>query len=168
MKRVLLLLLLFKLGLMPVAGQTLQWATKVLEFSSQLTPAQYSADQALGKPNVLPAGGDNPSAWVPDKPRRKEFLKLGFATPASIRQIAIAESYNPGALYRVYVYDQAGREHEITTLSPKPNPQKARMLNIFIEHITFFVELLIMRRGWVKFRPHGNHDIGVHGVHAVH
>jgi OmpA-OmpF porin, OOP family len=133
MKRVILLLLFFKLGLAPVSGQTIQWATKVLEFSTQLTPAQYSAEQALGKPNVLPAGGDNPSAWVPDKPRRKEFIKLGFATPASIRQIAIAESYNPGALYKVYVYDEAGREHEITTLSPKPNPQKARMLNIFFE-----------------------------------
>jgi hypothetical protein len=49
-------------------AQTIQWATKVIEYSSQLSPIQYSAEQVLGKPNVLPNGGQNPNAWVPDKP----------------------------------------------------------------------------------------------------
>lgn len=115
------------------SAQTLQWASRVIEFSSELTPGQYSAKQALGKPNVLPAGGENPNAWAPDKPNRKEFLKLGFENPANIRQIAIAESHNPSALYRVLVYDEAGKEHEINTFNPKANPQKSRMLNIFFE-----------------------------------
>ncbi|NJN41766.1 MAG: hypothetical protein HC811_05560 [Flammeovirgaceae bacterium] len=34
-------------------AQSVQWASKVLDFSSELTPVQYSASQALGKPNVL-------------------------------------------------------------------------------------------------------------------
>ncbi|HRG07728.1 MAG TPA: OmpA family protein, partial [Cyclobacteriaceae bacterium] len=51
-------------------GQSVQWATKVLDVSTELTPVQYSAQQALGKPNVLPAGGQNPGAWTPDKPKR--------------------------------------------------------------------------------------------------
>lgn len=139
MKRPILFAVFFIAGLMPVAGQTLQWATKVIEFSSQITPGQYSAQQILGKPNVLPAGGDSPNAWVPDKPFRKEFIKLGFANPLNIRQIAIAESYNPGALYKVYVYDEAGNEHEVATLNPQANPQKSRMLNVFIETTPFKV-----------------------------
>ena len=61
-----------------VHGQSVQWASKVIDFSSELTPVQYAANQALGKPNVLPAGGQNPNAWTPDKPKRKEFIKLGF------------------------------------------------------------------------------------------
>lgn len=133
------LLVLLSAITMTAGAQTLQWADKVLEFSSQITPGQYSAEQALGKPNVLPAGGQNPSAWMPDKPRRKEFLKLGFATPMSIRQIAVAESFNPGALYKVYVYDETGKEHEITTLNPQANPQKSRMLNIFFELTSYKV-----------------------------
>ncbi|MEX2235032.1 MAG: OmpA family protein, partial [Cyclobacteriaceae bacterium] len=76
-------------------AQEVQWATKVIEFSSELTPVQYSAQQILGKPNVLPSGGQSPNAWAPDKPRRKEFLKVGFDRPISIQQIAIAESHNP-------------------------------------------------------------------------
>lgn len=114
-------------------AQVVQWASKVIEFSSELTPVQYSAAQALGKPNVMPAGGQSPNAWAPDKPKRKEFLKLGFANPISIRQIAIAESYNPSAIFRVLVYDEAGREYLITTRNPQVVPLKGRIMNIFME-----------------------------------
>jgi outer membrane protein OmpA-like peptidoglycan-associated protein len=104
-----------------------------LQFSSELTSVQYSAQQALGKPNVLPAGGQNPSAWAPDKPNRKESLKLGFDNPMSIRQIAIAESHNPSALYKVFVYDEAGKEYEVNTLNPMAVPLKGRMLTLFMD-----------------------------------
>jgi OmpA-OmpF porin, OOP family len=120
-------------------GQTVQWASKVMEFSSQLTPIQYSAQQALGKPNILPAGGDNPNAWTPDKPNRREFIKLGFETPMTIQQIAVAESWNPSALYRVLAYDQAGREYEMITLNPNTLPLKSRIINIIIPPTIFKV-----------------------------
>ena len=138
MKR-LSLLLLFTATSFATSAQVVQWATKVLQFSSELTPVQYSAEQALGKPNVLPAGGQNPSAWVPDKPGRKEFLKLGFDRPIAIRQIAIAESHNPSALYKVFAYDEAGVEHEIATLNPMVVPMKGRMLTVFTEMTTYKV-----------------------------
>lgn len=117
----------------------MQWATSVVEFSSELTPLQYSAQQALGKPNVLPAGGQNPNAWTPNKPNRKEFIKLGFSNPISIRQVAIAESHNPSALYRVLLYDEAGNEHELNVLNPSSIPLKGRMLNIFTEQTPYKV-----------------------------
>ena len=114
-------------------AQEVQWASKVIAFSSELTPVQYSAQQVLGKPNVLPSGGQSPNAWAPDKPKRKEFLKVGFANPISIQQIAIAESYNPSAIYRVLAYDEADREYVINTLNPKAVPLRGRMLNLFME-----------------------------------
>lgn len=120
-------------------AQVVQWASKVIEFSSELTPVQYSARQALGKPNVLPAAGQNPNAWSPDKPKRKEFLKLGFEKPMSIRQIAIAESFNPSAVFRVLAYDENGREYVINTLNPMAVPLKGRMLNIFMEQTPYKV-----------------------------
>src|SRR5689334_18763118 len=98
-------------------GQEVQWASKVIEFSSELTPVQYSAQQILGKPNVLPAGGQNPAAWTPDKPKRKEFIKLGYSHPIQVQQIAIAESYNPSAIFRVLLYDEAGTEHVARSLA---------------------------------------------------
>jgi outer membrane protein OmpA-like peptidoglycan-associated protein len=132
MKRV--LLSLFLLASVTISqAQVVQWASKVIEFSSELTPIQYSAKQVLGKPNVLPAGGQSPNAWAPDRPGRKEFLKLGYDNPMSIRQIAIAESHNPSAIYRVLVYDEAGKEYVVNTLNPMAVPLKGRMLNLFME-----------------------------------
>jgi OmpA-OmpF porin, OOP family len=133
MKRFLLPLILISGFPFLSNAQVVQWATKVVEFSSELTPIQYSAKQALGKPNVLPAGGQSPNAWAPDRPKRKEFLKLGYDNPISIRQIAIAESHNPSAIYRVLAYDESGKEHVINTLNPKSVPLKGRMLNLFME-----------------------------------
>lgn len=114
-------------------AQIVQWASKVIEFSSELTPVQYSAQQTIGKPNVLPAGGQSPSAWSPDMPKRKEFITLGYANPISIRQIAIAESHNPSGISKVFAYDESGKEYLIQTLNPVVVPLKGRMLNIFME-----------------------------------
>ncbi|HTJ47927.1 MAG TPA: OmpA family protein [Cyclobacteriaceae bacterium] len=140
MKRFLLLVFLTIVLGVTVQAQVVQWASKVIEFSTELTPVQYSASQALGKPNVLPAGGQSPNAWSPDKPGRKEFLKLGFEKPMSIRQIAIAESHNPSAIYRVLVYDEAGAEHIVNSLNPMSVPLKGRMLNLFVETTTYKVK----------------------------
>jgi OOP family OmpA-OmpF porin len=139
MKRILLSILILVGTSHILQAQAVQWATKVIEFSSELTPVQYSAQQVLGKPNVLPSGGQNPNAWTPDKPKRKEFLKLGFANPISIRQIAIAESHNPSAIFRVFVYDEANREYVVNTLNPKAVPLKGRMLNLFMDKTPYKV-----------------------------
>ena len=120
-------------------SQVVQWASKVIDFSSELTPVQYSAEQALGKPNVLPAGGQNPNAWTPDKPKRLEFLKLGYSNPIQIEQIAIAESHNPSALFKLYIYEENGTEHLIHSFNPGPIPSKGRLLNVFVEKTTFKV-----------------------------
>ncbi|MEQ9164644.1 MAG: OmpA family protein, partial [Fulvivirga sp.] len=114
-------------------AQVVQWASEVLEFSSELTPVQYSAQQLLGKPNVLPAGGENPNAWTPERANRKEFVKVGYANPIQIQQIAIAESYNASAIYKVFAYDEDGTEYLINTFSPRSIPLKGRMLNVFVE-----------------------------------
>jgi len=120
-------------------GQTVQWASKVIEFSSELTPIQYSAQQILGKPNVLPATGQNPNAWTPDKPKRKEFIRVGFEKPIQIQQIAIAESNNPSALFKITAYEENGKEHVIQTLNPQAIPLKGRMRNVFVEKTIYKV-----------------------------
>ena len=139
MKRILILALVASSFAFCSNAQVVQWASKVIQFSTELSPGQYSAQQALGKPNVLPAGGDSPNAWVPDKPNRKEYLKLGFDKPLNIKQIAVAESFNPSALSRILAYDEAGTEYLVYSLNPSSIPLKGRMLNVFIEPTTYKV-----------------------------
>lgn len=139
MKRLVFLISILSIGCISSPAQVVQWATKVVEASSELTPVQYSSKQALGKPNVLPAGGQSPNAWSPDMPKRKEFLKLGYSNPIEIRQIAVAESHNPSALTRVLAYDESGKEYEIASLNPMVVPLKGRMLNIFVDKTPYKV-----------------------------
>ncbi len=120
-------------------AQEIQWASKVIEFSSELTPIQYAAEQVLGEPNVLPAAGESPSAWTPDRPQSKEFLKVGFATPIHIRQIVIAESYNPTTITSVYAYDEQGNEHLINTFSASAIPLKGRLFSIILSKTPYKV-----------------------------
>jgi len=160
MKRFLITLSVSFGFIMPLYAQTVQWATKVIEFSSELTPIQYSAQQVLGKPNVLPAGGQSPNAWAPDRPNRKEFLKVGFANPISIRQIAIAESHNPSALTRVLAYDVAGKEYVIHVLTPNGIPLKGRMLNVFMEPTPYKVAA-------VKLEFDGTAVTDYYGIDAI-
>ncbi len=136
MNRFLLVLVFLAISFVSFS-QSVQWASKVIEFSSELTPLQYSASQALGKPNVLPAGGQNPNAWTPDRPKRSEFIKLGYTTAMQIQQVAIAESYNPGSLFKVFIYDETGREHLVGTFNPQAVPIVAQMRNVFFEKTSY-------------------------------
>ncbi len=138
MRKVLTLILGFVLPSIAFP-QEIQWASKVIEFSSELTPIQYSAEQVLGKPTVLPAAGESPTAWTPDRPNRKEFIKVGFANPMKIRQVVIAESYNPTAITHVYIYDKAGKEYAVGSFSARSIPLKGRLLSLIIEQTTFEV-----------------------------
>jgi outer membrane protein OmpA-like peptidoglycan-associated protein len=123
----------------PAFTQEVQWASAVIEFSSELTPIQYSAEQALGKPNVLPAAGESPSAWTPDRPNRIEFLKLGFEKPMQIRQILVAESYGPTAISHVYAYDRSGKEYLINTFAARSIPLKGRLFSIIMDETPYEV-----------------------------
>ena len=114
MRRTTILTLFLLLGNYILVSQEVQWASTVIEFSSELTPLQYSAEQMLGKPNVMPVGGESPNAWTPNRANREEFVKLGFETATKVRQIIIGESYNASAITNIYLYEPNNAEHLIT------------------------------------------------------
>ena len=139
MKKILSGTLLYLAVFITVHAQSVQWASKVLQFSSEMTSAQYAAKEVLGKPNVMPYGGQNPSAWTPDRKGKKEFIKVGYDNPIQIQQIAIAESANPSALFKVFAYDAQGNEHLIFTSNPMPVPKLGMLRNVFIEKTSYKV-----------------------------
>lgn len=136
------ILLIFLTCLVLAGGsqaQTVQWASEVLEFSSQLSDKQYSAQQTLHKPNVLPNTGESPNAWTPRNPNSIEFIKVGYENPMPVQQIAIGESYNPGSVRRVFVIDEEGNETMVYDFEPTPAGIQGRLLNIFFELTSFNV-----------------------------
>jgi outer membrane protein OmpA-like peptidoglycan-associated protein len=143
-----------------VVAQEVQWASKVLDFSSQLSEYQYSATQVLGKPNVLPEYGDNPNAWLPSRPNRVSFVKVGFEQPMKVRQLAVGESFNPGAIYQVFLYDENDREYLLNTFTPRPLNVEGRLLNIYLSETEFSVSA-------VKIVIDGSKVPGYNGIDAI-
>lgn len=107
-----------------VYAQNVQWASSVKKFSTEASRTRYAAKQVLGKPSVLPAWGENPTAWATaemDSPN-EEFIHVAFQTPMHIKQVVIGESHNPGAIQEVIVFSETGKKYTVyknDTIQPR-------------------------------------------------
>lgn len=110
-----------------------QWVSHIIEASSEHSSKQYSAQQIIGKPDVTPGSAESANAWMALKEDQEDYVKVGFEKPMRIRQIAIAESANPSAIYQLFVYDSADNEYLINTFNPRFIDLKGRMLLIFFD-----------------------------------
>ncbi len=123
-----------------VEAQQVQWASKVLGFSSEFTAGngqQYRAQQILGKPNKLPQGESGASAWRPGQPDKgAEWIKVGFETPITFRQIAIAENFGAGCITNVFAYDSQNNEYIVYTGKPEATERSAGMLRIWLPQLS--------------------------------
>lgn len=123
----------------------MQWASSIIGFSSEAgerASPQYKAIQVLGKPNKLPSVGSSPCAWSPanEDTRADEWIKVGYAAPMQLRQVAIAENDNAGTISHVYLYDEKDNEYLIyKNLDTKPAESKGRVLSIFTDLTTYKV-----------------------------
>ena len=143
-----------------VFGQDVQWAHEVIKYSSQFGKRQYSADQILEKPNVLPNLGASPNAWSPKKKGKMEFIKVGFKSPSNIQQIAIAETHNPGGIHKIFAYDTDGKEHLLNTFEPNFIPIEGRLFRFFFDKTSFKVSAL-------KITINGEFLTGHFGIDAI-
>ena len=125
-----------------IYAQQVQWSSKILDFSTQFDTNDFSAVKLLGPPDVPVEGGQHPNAWMPKSPDQREFIAVGFDSAIHVRQIAIFESFNPGAIYKVYLYDERNILHVIGTLEPKPAQRSSRVLHVMIDQTPYKVTAL--------------------------
>lgn len=141
-------------------GQEVKWADKVQDFSSEFGKRQYSVNQIVGKPNVLPSLGASPNAWSPKRKGKTEFVKVSFNDPMQIQQIAIAETHNPGGIHKVYAYDQSGNEYLLNTFEPSYIPIEGRLFRFFFDKTDYKVAA-------VKIAIDGELLAGHFGIDAI-
>ncbi len=122
---------------------TVYWADKVIKVSSQFEDIKGSSTQLLGKPNVMPTGGDAKTAWhVREKKGIEDagdaFVIVGFDTPRIIKQIVIAESFNPGSIKEISIISEDGQSQVVYTATPQAPTEKARMLSVVLPQVSSF------------------------------
>lgn len=121
-----------------VHAQEVQWAAQVLRYSSQYGKKQYSATQVLGKPNVLPNYGESPVAWAPaSEDKGREFVWVEFDKAIPVKQIAIGESLNPGAVSKIILYDESGKRHTVyENKHPANTMDRSRIFHVTLDAMT--------------------------------
>ncbi|RLD25787.1 MAG: OmpA family protein [Bacteroidetes bacterium] len=112
-------------------AQNTQWASEVIEFSSQYMSTKYSADQILGQPNSFPKGGDSKLSWSPkDEDGKLEFIKVKFDNPMPVQQVVVYENHHPGAVSAVYLYDENDKEYLAQEFKVKSTQRATRILEV--------------------------------------
>ncbi len=87
-----------------VNGQQIQWANRLIKYSSDLGGKQYGIKRILGKPDVFPQAGNSPNAWAPKKALDGyEIVEVGFEKPQSVKQVAVFENLNAGCVVKIGV-----------------------------------------------------------------
>jgi len=141
-------------------SQDIQWATTVIEYSSQFSGKDFSAEQATGPPNVLNLGGKDAKAWMASSPNKQEYLVVGFEKPSKVRQIAIVESSNPGAINMIYVYDENNEMHLVGKFVSAPTEVNNRILNVFLSSLDYNITA-------VKISMEGSNVPGANSIDAI-
>ncbi len=105
-----LLALLLSFGM--ASAQQIQWAHKLIKYSSDLGGKQNSIKRLLGKPDAFPQGGTSPNAWMPKKALDGyEWVEVGFEKPQTVKQVAVFENLNAGCVVRIAV-DKGNGKYE--------------------------------------------------------
>lgn len=103
MKKIYILCSIF-FALFSVNAQQVQWASKLIKYSSDLGGKQFGIKRILGKPDAFPQGGYSANAWTPKNALDgREIVIVGFESPQTVKQVAIFENLNAGCVTRVWV-----------------------------------------------------------------
>mgnify|MGYP000215212026 CR=1 FL=1 len=126
-------------------SQEVQWATRVIGVSTQAGLKEFSAIQALGKPNVMPNFGFSACSWMPSRNSKlpEEWIFVSFDFAMVTKKIIIAENYNPGLITKIYLYDSLYNQYLVyQNTNPRVDSSKGRIWNLTIPTTPYMVKAL--------------------------
>ena len=111
-----ILLCSFFFVLFSVQAQQIQWASKLIKFSTDLGGKQNGIKRILGKPDAFPQGGSSANAWMPKNALDgREIIEVGFEKPQTVKQVAVCENLNAGCVVKISVDNGSGNYETVWT-----------------------------------------------------
>lgn len=90
-----------------------QYASSVIDYSTQYSSTSWSAAQVLGTPNTF-TYGDIATAWAPSASNGTlEFITVGFEAPVYATGAVVRETYGNGFVYKIDALDTFGGFHTV-------------------------------------------------------
>jgi outer membrane protein OmpA-like peptidoglycan-associated protein len=118
----------------------IQWASYLVFEYNNYGYGGWSGAQAVGQPNVLPPGRLSPDAFRIKEHTGTGKIVLGFYKPVRVSQILIAESFMPGRISKLSVFDTQDREHLIRAKHEEPMDIESRLTVITMEKTPYLVK----------------------------
>ncbi|NMB45496.1 MAG: hypothetical protein GX998_03695 [Firmicutes bacterium] len=134
-RQVMWTMLLVLMGFMCVSNvqaQTIHlWAIEATA-NSEYSSTRWSAAQMIGAPDTYPRYGDIDTAWTIAYMNTTDtvWAELKFAEAIIVEEIEIYETYNPSAITKVELIDEAGSSHEVWRGDAWVAPEQSRVLRI--------------------------------------
>lgn len=122
-----------------------QYADFAIDFSTQYSSTNWSANKALGKENVYPIYDDEVESWASDNPDDpREYLVLGFDTLQTVKTVEVYETYNPGAIDTLFVRNFDTQKWVKIYSKPAVSdlPAESRIFTVYNKETTFLVDAI--------------------------
>lgn len=135
-------------------AQELQWAFRLLDFSSERTEEEYAAKNIVGDPYQ-----QGKKSWQPKGSKKEEFIKVGFLSPKPAKQVIISGVFDPGQLQSVSVFDAGGKEFLLPCTLQGDH-------HVGYKHIVFPIEddYLYILAVKVRLKPSLLSQAAIHGI----
>jgi hypothetical protein len=115
-KSIFFLLYSFFFVLFSVQAQQIQWASKLIKFSTDLGGKQNGIKRILGKPDAFPQGGSSANAWMPKNALDgREIVEVSFEKPQTVKQVSVYENLNSGCVIKISVDNGSGSYETVWT-----------------------------------------------------
>ncbi|MBT5531508.1 hypothetical protein HOK31_00520, partial [Candidatus Poribacteria bacterium] len=90
-----------------------QWASSVIDFSTEYSSGSWSAAQVLGEPNTF-GYGDISTSWTSASANGTiEYLQVGYDVPVYADGAVVRETYGNGMVFQIDVMDTLGALHTV-------------------------------------------------------
>ncbi|WP_293894497.1 hypothetical protein [Flavobacterium sp.] len=100
----------FLFFLFSINAQQVQWASKLVKYSSDLGGKQFGIKRILGKPDAFPQAGSSPNAWTPKNALNgNEWVEVSFEKPQIVKQVAVFENLTAGCVVKIGVDTGSGK-----------------------------------------------------------
>jgi hypothetical protein len=146
-------------------AERVMWASSVLGYSTQYSDTAWSAQQALGAPNVYPNHGDIQQAWASrTADGQDEWIELGYDEPRMVSGVEIYETYNPGAIDIVELITTSGRRIQLRGPGLPGDSEVTEVLQTVIETPCTTEPIAAIRINVSSAKVHGWNEIDAVGL----
>ncbi len=155
-RKIFLSLILAMLSGVAGLAQEIQWASRVDFQFNQFSDTEYSAREALGKPDAAPYGKMSKKAFRLNAESGYGTMTLGYDNPQPVSQVIIVENYLPGRVSKVVLYDEEDNDHTVYESKGQSMGKPFHVLSVKIDKTPYLVSKVAVHlntyvhKGWAQ------------------